>query len=105
MIQPINHRELNEYRPGEDNPSDYLSRHPDLTTEQSRREEKVAEEYINYVFTNAVPKAIDSRRNYDCHQRRHNPSSSDSHVEHGTVTQSKIIRCHRYGYLRRLSSG
>ena len=47
-----------EYRPGEDNPADYLSRHPDLTTEQSRREEKVAEEYINYVFTNAVPKAL-----------------------------------------------
>ena len=47
-----------EYRPGEDNPADYLSRHPDSTTKQSRREEKVAEEYINYVFTNAVPKAL-----------------------------------------------
>ena len=47
-----------EYRPGEDNPADYLSRHPDSTTKQSRREEKVVEEYINYVFTNAVPKAL-----------------------------------------------
>ncbi|XP_028418333.1 uncharacterized protein K02A2.6-like [Dendronephthya gigantea] len=46
------------YKPGEDNPADYLSRHPDLTTKLSRREEKVAEEYINYVFTNAIPKAL-----------------------------------------------
>ena len=47
-----------EYRPGEDNLADYLSRHPDSTTKQRRREEKVAEEYINYVFTKAVPKAL-----------------------------------------------
>lgn len=47
-----------EYSPGEDNLADYLSRHPDLTPKQSRREEKVAEEYINYVFSNAVPKAL-----------------------------------------------
>ena len=47
-----------EYRPGEDNPADYLSRHPDSTTKKSRREEKVAEEYFNYDFTNAAPKAL-----------------------------------------------
>jgi hypothetical protein len=47
-----------EYEPGENNPADYLSRHPDQTSELTRREEKVAEEYINYIFTNAVPKAL-----------------------------------------------
>ena len=47
-----------EDRPGEDNPADNLSRHLDSTTKQGRREEKVAEEYINYVFTNAAPKGL-----------------------------------------------
>ncbi|CAB4008236.1 Hypothetical predicted protein, partial [Paramuricea clavata] len=47
-----------EYKPGENNPADYLSRHPDRTNKQTRREEKVAEEYVNYIFTNAVPKAL-----------------------------------------------
>ena len=47
-----------EYKPGDNNPADYLSHHPDKINEQSGREEKVADEYINYIFTNAVPKAL-----------------------------------------------
>ena len=47
-----------EYKPGDNNPTDYLSHHPDKINEQSGREEKVADEYINYIFTNAVPKAL-----------------------------------------------
>ena len=45
------------YRPGKDdeNPADFMSRHPNhqVTTERN-----VADEYVNYVCTNAVPKAM-----------------------------------------------
>ena len=45
------------YRPGHDNPADYLSRHP---THQppSGREQKIAEEYINYILSTSTPKAM-----------------------------------------------
>ena len=45
------------YRPGHDNPADYLSRHP---THQppSDREQKIAEEYINYILSTSTPKAM-----------------------------------------------
>ena len=44
-----------KYRPGYDNPADYLSRHP-VEQGASSREEKIAEEYINYVLS--TPKSI-----------------------------------------------
>ena len=45
------------YLPGKDNPTDYLSRHP---TELSTNDEssRAAEEYVHYVCTNAIPKAM-----------------------------------------------
>ena len=45
------------YRPGKDaeNPADFMSRHPNL---QATAERNVADEYVNYVCTNAVPKAM-----------------------------------------------
>ena len=45
------------YRPGRDaeNPADYMSRHPCPT---AREEQNLAEDYVNYVCTNAVPKAM-----------------------------------------------
>ena len=45
------------YRPGKDNPTDYLSRHPDLHP-KSHRAEMEGEEYVNFVAINAVPIAI-----------------------------------------------
>ena len=45
------------YRPGHENPADYLSCHP------SDREQKIAEEYINYILsTNSkpMPPSLDS---------------------------------------------
>ena len=45
------------YRPGHDNPADYLSRHP-VDISPSSREEKVAEEYLNYLVTSATPKTM-----------------------------------------------
>ena len=45
------------YRPGKDteNPTDFMSRHPNL---QATAERNVADEYVNYVCTNAIPKAM-----------------------------------------------
>ncbi|KAK3731610.1 hypothetical protein QZH41_015863 [Actinostola sp. cb2023] len=47
------------YAPGPDNPADYMSRHPKKQIEVNSREEKIAEEYINFVSQHAVPIAID----------------------------------------------
>ena len=46
-----------EYRKGCDNPSVYLSRHPQVS-EKSSREELVAEEYVNFIAAESVPKAM-----------------------------------------------
>ena len=40
-----------------DNPSDYLSRHPQVS-EKSSRGELVAEEYVNFIAAESVPKAM-----------------------------------------------
>ena len=45
------------YRPGHDNPADYLSRHP-MHLPPSDREQKIAEEYINYILSTSTPKAM-----------------------------------------------
>ena len=45
------------YRPGHDNPADYLSRHP-MHLPPSDREQKIAEEYINYILSTSAPKAM-----------------------------------------------
>ena len=44
------------YRPGANNPADFMSRHP--VKSQCDRDRKVAEDYINYVCTASVPKAV-----------------------------------------------
>ena len=45
------------YRPGKnaENPADFMSRHPNF---QATAERNVAENYVNYVCTNAIPKAM-----------------------------------------------
>ena len=45
-----------QYRPGKDNPSDYMSRHP-LPTPATRNS-NAAEEYINFIAQHTTPKAI-----------------------------------------------
>ena len=47
-----------KYRRGETNPADYLSRHPKLNATQTTRQQKVAEEYINYLSTTSTPNAL-----------------------------------------------
>ncbi|KAK7094703.1 hypothetical protein V1264_006216 [Littorina saxatilis] len=46
-----------EYRPGKDNPADYLSRHPGHATASSH-EEKIAEEFVNFTAMSSTPDAI-----------------------------------------------
>ena len=55
-LQPYNATIL--YKAGSDNPADYMSRHPYKSTGVASREEKVAEEYINFLTRAAVPKAM-----------------------------------------------
>ena len=46
------------YRAGADNPAEYMSRHPMNFTKPTSREEKIAEEYINFLTDTSVPKAM-----------------------------------------------
>ena len=46
------------YRKGADNPADYMSRHPAKNTKWSSRQEKVAEEFVDYLTKTSTPKAI-----------------------------------------------
>ena len=46
------------YRKGEENPADYMSRHPSKQAQPASRQEKVAEEYISYIATTSTPKAL-----------------------------------------------
>lgn len=45
------------FQTGAENPADYLSRHP-TTHNKSSREEKIAEEYVNFVVNNSTPKSM-----------------------------------------------
>ena len=45
------------YRPGHDNPTDSLGRHP-THLPPSGKEQKIAEEYINYILSTSTPKAM-----------------------------------------------
>lgn len=54
-LQPYN-IEL-KYERGENNPADFMSRSPSAETKNSR-EQKIAEEYINFVIRESKPKAI-----------------------------------------------
>ena len=45
------------FKPGKYNPADYMSRHP-AQQQASSREEKIAEEYIQYLTDNSIPKAM-----------------------------------------------
>ena len=47
-----------EYRPGHDNPADYMSRHPAKQNILSSREEKMAEDYVNFISQTSLPKAV-----------------------------------------------
>ena len=47
------------YRPGSNNPADYMSRHPYTEkNEKHFRHDKMAEEYLNFITTNAIPKTM-----------------------------------------------
>ena len=54
-LQPYHYRV--QYRPGKSNAADYMSRHPS-TQVQINNISDIAEEYVNYIAENAVPKAL-----------------------------------------------
>ena len=47
------------YQPWTENPADYLSRHPRRDVAPNTRQEKVAEEFINFLAETSTPKTID----------------------------------------------
>ena len=47
-----------QYKPGKDNPADYMSRHPSNKNIVSGRQEKMAEQYVNFIFDSDVPTAL-----------------------------------------------
>ena len=56
-IRLLQYQPMIEYRKGCDNSSDNLSRYPHVS-EKSSREELVAEEYVNFIAAERVPKAM-----------------------------------------------
>jgi len=55
-LEPYAYRII--YRPGKDNPADWMSRHPINDTESNDRSQTVADEYINFIIDNTVPKSM-----------------------------------------------
>ena len=55
-LQPYN--ALIEYRPGHDNAADYMSRHPSKQNILSSREEKMAEDYVQFISQSSLPNAL-----------------------------------------------
>ena len=53
-LQPYTFKVI--YKPGKENPADYLSRHP--TTESIRKQEKMTEQYVHFIVQNSVPKVM-----------------------------------------------
>ena len=47
-----------EYQPGKFNPADYMSRHPLPSSQGPSREEKLAEQHVNFISQHAVPKTV-----------------------------------------------
>jgi hypothetical protein len=46
------------YKPGKDNPADFMSRHPLSSTCHSSREQKMAEAFMNLITDNVIPKSM-----------------------------------------------
>ena len=53
-LQAYNYKII--YRPGKNNPACFLSRHPELTC-KSDDVSKIAEDYVNFVVSETVPKS------------------------------------------------
>lgn len=59
MIKLLEYNFEVEYQPGKSNPADYFSRHPiQMTEHKPPREEKMAEEHVNFITAHALPKTV-----------------------------------------------
>lgn len=50
-----------KYKPGKENPADFMSRHP-VNQNETNRASRVAEDYVNFVVRESKPKAIDENQ-------------------------------------------
>ena len=46
------------YRKGEENPANYISRHPARQTPTTSRQERVTEKFVDYIACTSTPKAL-----------------------------------------------
>ena len=79
------------YRPGKDdgNPTDFMSRHPN---HQATAERNVADEYVNYVCTNAIPKAMTLQEiQAETEERLYTPVTDQGNRDRPLFTNSEIL--------------
>ena len=69
------------HRSGSDNPSDYMSQHP---AQHESDQNTIAEEYVNFITSNAVPKAM-TLKEIKHHTR-------EDHIKHCRLYRSRKIR-------------
>ena len=62
------------YKKREDNPTDYMSRHPEKLTTPTSRQQRVAEEFVDYISNISTQTALKLE---DIATARPNPSSCD----------------------------
>ena len=73
-----------KYKPGKDNPADYMSRHPLPEERSCSREQKIAEEYVNFVIRSATPKAISEQEIRKGTHRDHTLQAAIDMIKHDT---------------------
>jgi hypothetical protein len=55
-LQPYSFKII--HQPGSTNPADFMSRHPLTAIKSGDRTQKVADDYVNFVIANTIPKSM-----------------------------------------------
>ena len=58
MMRLQQYKPVIKYQPGATNPADYISRHPSSPAAATSEEEMIAEEYVNFIADETIPKAL-----------------------------------------------
>ena len=93
------------YKKGENNPADYMSRHPSKQTMTTIRQAKVAEEYVNYIIQTSTPKAVKIEEINDSNSKDPTLQAVVSAVRSGdwsTAKKDKQVNQHDYEALEKI---
>ena len=77
-----------QYKPGKDNPADYMSRHPSNKNIVSSQQEKMAEQYVNFILNSDVPTALTLKKIQSATAQRPTLQSDQNH-EHRQMAWSE----------------